>query len=383
MPSATPGKTIPASLWLDRNRPAEQMTWCPGLPMIAHDRLMADGGWIEREQVRCFNFYRPPIIEPGDAAKSQPWRDHIARVYGESAGHIISWLAHRVQRPQEKINHALVLGGAMGIGKDTLLAPVRDCVGPWNFKEVTPTQVMGRFNGYLKAVILRISEARDLGEFDRFKFFDHTKNFIASPPETLRVDEKHLHEYSIVNCCGVVITTNHKADGIYLPADDRRHYVAWSDLKMKGFPGDYWNKLHRWYASGGTEHVAAYLAELDLSDFDPKAPPEKTAAFWEIVDAGRAPEDSELADVLDRLKNPDATTLLRIRTEASGDFLDWISDRKNRRAIPYRMEKCGYVPVRNDARGDGSWLINGARQVIYAKSALSIRDRIVAAQQLT
>src|SRR5262249_52174793 len=139
------GKTIPASVWLDRNRPVEQVTWTPGLPLIIHDRLVADGGLIERPEVRCLNLYRPPILELGDATKSQPWRDHVTRVFGEDAGHIISWLAHRVQRPQEKINHALVLGGAMGIGKDTLLAAIRDAVGPWNFKEITPTGVMGRF----------------------------------------------------------------------------------------------------------------------------------------------------------------------------------------------------------------------------------------------
>ena len=30
------------------------------------------------------------------------------------------WFAHRVQRPGEKINHALVLGGDQGIGKDAI-----------------------------------------------------------------------------------------------------------------------------------------------------------------------------------------------------------------------------------------------------------------------
>src|SRR3954453_9484313 len=35
-------------------------------------------------------------------------------------------------------------------------------------------------------VILRISEARDLGEFDRFQFYDHMKSYTASPPDTLR-----------------------------------------------------------------------------------------------------------------------------------------------------------------------------------------------------
>ena len=27
-------KPMPASAWLDRNHPVEQMTWCPGEPML-------------------------------------------------------------------------------------------------------------------------------------------------------------------------------------------------------------------------------------------------------------------------------------------------------------------------------------------------------------
>jgi hypothetical protein len=46
-------------------------------------------------------------------------------------------------------------------------------------------------------------------------------------------------------------------------------------------------------------------------------------------------------------------------------------DHKNRRAIPHRMESCGYVPVRNDTAKDGLWKINNARQAIYAKRELS------------
>jgi hypothetical protein len=102
----------------------------------------------------------------------------------------------------------------------------------------------------------------------------------------------------------------------------------------------------------------------------------------DIVAANRAPEDAELADVLDRMGNPDATTLIRITGSADGDFEEWIRDRRNRRVIPHRLEKCGYVPVRNDAADSGLWVINGKRQVIYAKAALPIRDRIQAAQEL-
>jgi hypothetical protein len=198
----------------------------------------------------------------------------------------------------------------------------------------------------------------------------------------LRVDEKNLREHNVFNCTGVIITTNHKADGIYLPADDRRHFVAWSSRCKEDFGPEYWRTLWAWYRDGGTQDVAAYLAELDISAFDPKAPPPKTPAFWDIVDSNRAPEDAELADILDKLGNPDVTTLIRIVNEAVGDFELWIRDRKNRRAIPHRLEKCGYVPVRNDLADDGLWKLNGRRQVVYAKGTLSLAAQLEAARRL-
>ena len=134
--------------------------------------------------------------------------------------------------------------------------------------------------------------------------------------------------------------------------------------------------------SGGDRHVAAYLATLDISGFDPKAPPPKTPAFWTIVDAGRAPEDAELADLLDEIGNPDAITLAGLMLKASDEIRDWLADRKNRRLIPHRLEKCGYSPVRNDYAKDGFWKLNGKRQVIYAKQELSEGGRVAAAAMM-
>ena len=376
-------KEIFASDWLAKHAPVEQMTWAPGLPQLVRDKLIGDGGWIDRKGATVFNLYRPPIIVLGDPSKAGPWLDHVRRIYPDEADHIIAFLAHRVQRPEEKINHGLVLGGLQGIGKDTLLEPFKRAVGPWNFAEVSPQQVLGRFNGFLKSVVLRISEAKDMGEVDRFKFYAHMKSIMAAPPDVLRVDEKNLREYSVFNVCGVVMTTNHKTDGVYLPADDRRHYVTWSEAKKEEFPETYWKSIWAWYEEGGYGHVAAYLAELDLSGFNPKAPPPKTGAFWAIVDANRAPEDAELADVLDKLGRPDAVALDMLVKEADFDFYTWLRDGKNRRNIPHRLEQCGYIPVRNDAADDGLFKINNRRQAVYARTGLSFRGRLEAVRKLT
>lgn len=373
---------IKASAWLDQNRPVEQMTWIPGKPQVVADKLVSDGGWLDRPGCNVFNLYRPPIDRGGDEAQAGPWLDHVRRVYPDDAEHLVRWFAQRVQRPWDKINHALVLGGSQGIGKDTILEPVKEAIGAWNFAEVSPQHLLGRFNGFVKSVILRVSEARDLGEVDRFAFYDHMKTYTAAPPDVLRVDEKHLREYAVFNVCGVIITSNHKTDGIYLPPDDRRHYVAWSPVNRDSFEPDYWQRLYAWFGNGGLGHVAAFLRGFDLSDFDAKAPPPHTPAFWDIVSANKSPEDAELADALEALAWPSAVTVAAIVSMAQPTFADFLTDRRNSRRIPHRLEQCGYVPVRNDAATDGLFKVGGKRCVIYARHNLPLRDQIAAAQTL-
>jgi Family of unknown function (DUF5906) len=321
-----PIEGMKASDWLDRNRPVEQMSWAPGEPMLIQNKIINDGGWVDTPNTTV---------------------------------------------------------GAQGIGKDTTLEPVKNAVGPWNFAEVSPGQVLGRFNGFLKSTVLRVSEARDTGGYDRFALYNHLKTMTASPPTTLLVDQKHLAEYSIPNVISVIITANDKINGIYLPADDRRHFVTWSHLTKDDFTEEYWSRLYGWYESGGNEIVAHYLMNLDISGFNAKAPPPKTPAFWDIVDAGRSLEDAEFMDVLDVLGNPPAVTVSMIRNAASNhSFREFLDDRNNRKLIPHRFGDCGYDKVRNPNDNEGRWKLGGRRQAVYAKRELSERDKFTAVAEL-
>lgn len=372
---------IKASTWLDQNRHVEQMTWAPGEPQLILDRLVRGGGLEPSPGSKIFNLYRAPPAVIGNPQKAQPWLEHVEHLYPDGWEHIVSWCAHRVQLPQVKINHALVLGGEMGIGKDTLLEPVRRAVGYWNTQTIAPGLLLGRFNGFLKTVILVIAEARDQGDVNRYQLYDHCKAMLAAPPETLTVDEKNRNEYAIVNRLGVVFTTNHK-DGLYLPDDDRRHYVDWSPRKKEDFNESYWNEIWRFYEDGGFAHVAAYLSRHSLKSFNPKAPPPHTPAFHDMVDAGRAPEDAELNDLLDELGRPEAVYLLKLQRHATDAIKAWLSDRRNLKTVPHRLRDCGYVKIRNDVAQDGLWRVEGRRQIVYARRDLIIRDQIAAAHRL-
>jgi hypothetical protein len=372
-------KPISPAVWLDQNHAAQQVVWAPGRPLEIKDRLFDNGAWVERAGCNTLNLYKPPNIVPkaGDASR---WINHVHQLFPEEAAHLINWLAHRVQKPGEKINHAVVLGGEQGIGKDTLLEPVKVAVGPWNFGDVTPTQMMGRFNAFLNNVILRVNETRDRGDNDRVGFYEHSKTICAAPPDVHRVDEKHVKEYNVMNVVGMVVTTNNR-DSLFLPSDDRRYFVAWnSTLEKSDFSQNYWNEFYGWLDNGGNESIAHFLHNLDLSGFDPKAPPPKTRGWSQIVRGSCSPDDSEMRDALERFNNPPAVTVGML---ATGLFGDWLRHRDNRKRIPHRFKACGYVEIENPDAKDGRWRIGNSKHHVYARKELSIRDQSAAAAALT
>ena len=204
----------------------------------------------------------------------------------------------------------------------------------------------------------------------------------------LRVDEKNLREYSVLNVCGVVITTNHKTDGIYLPADDRRHYVAWSRLTKDDFDAEYWNEALALVRPAAAIGMSRPISPRSISpDSIPRRRRRKTHAFWDIVDASRAPEDAELADVLDKLRQPGRRVTLAAAHNAAddgeGELRRLAQDRKNRRADPAPLGAVRLRPGPQRRRPkDGLWKIKGKRQAIYASALLPRRDQLAAAGEL-
>ena len=212
------------------------------MPMLIKDRLVFDGGWIERQGVTCFNLYRPPRIELGDASEagrgsitsanlSRRRRPHhpLARAPRAAPEREDQPRAGAGRRPGHRQGHAARAGQARGRAVEL----------PRRLADASARP----FNGFAKVGHPAGQRgARSRRDVNRFSFYDHIKIYTAAPPDVLRVDEKHLREYYVFNVLGVMITTNHKTDGIYLPADDRRHYVAWSPSPKRTSQPEYWDR---------------------------------------------------------------------------------------------------------------------------------------------
>lgn len=352
---------------IDAMAPVHQLVWAPGQPEYIRERLLIEGGWVDKQSTGAFNMYREPPAVSGNALDVQPWLDHVARIYPETAGHFIRWLAHRAQRPGEKINHALVMGGGSGIGKDTILEPVKLAVGAWNMTEVAPETLFGRFNGFIKSIVLRVSEVRS-DEVSPFALYERTKTLIAAPPDVLRVDEKNKPENAVMNVVGVIFTTNHMVGGLYLPAEDRRHFVMWSGT-TKATMEPFCRELWAWYKTGGLENVATYLRTCDISDFDPKASPPQTEAWRTMVASSGNTDADDMADALDVLGRPalvGVPQLLKVMPEGT-EARSFLLNPGNRGKIPHRFSDCGYVKFPNSASKSGKWSIGGAKLVLYRR----------------
>jgi Family of unknown function (DUF5906) len=209
-------KYVKALDWIARNQAVEQMTWAPGEPEFVRDKYIAHGGWFAHKGGKVYNVYSGPVRTPraGDVSL---YTGHLKRIFPTEWEENLDWMAFKVQHPGAKINHALLWIGRQGIGKDTLLAPLREAVGPVNFAEAAPKALLGNFNLYERSAILRVSEAKDLGEVSRYDLYDRTKSLIAAPPEAVVINPKYGKQYYIPNTTGVIITSNYELYGISCP----------------------------------------------------------------------------------------------------------------------------------------------------------------------
>jgi hypothetical protein len=174
--------------------------------------------------------------------------------------------------------------------------------------------------------------------------------------------------------------------------------VLRSPCRAGAFSKEFFDGFYRWYAAeGGIGHVIAFLKERDLAAFNAKAPPPKTAGFYNIVAADCDEETGELLGAIDALgrevrdkaarsqdapfERPEALTVGDLIGKAPG--ADWLTDRRQSRAVPHRLRRCGYERVLNpDAKGNyGMWFIGGKHVAIYARADLMLSERLEAARR--
>ncbi len=241
-----------------------------------------------------------PACAYGDVT---PWLRHVERLIPIEfeREHLLNALAHKVQFPGHKINHAILMGGNPGCGKDTLFAPFFWAIGgpsKTNCSLVKNEDITSQWGYSLECEVMEIAELRQTEAKDRRALENQLKPIIAAPPELLPVNRKGLHPYMALNRVFVVAFSNERA-AITIPSEDRRWFCLWADLPR--LPEEEAVALWNWYQNqNGFQAVAHYLHTRDVSAWNPTAPPPMTEAKAIMVEHGMSTAESMLVDMMQR-----------------------------------------------------------------------------------
>jgi hypothetical protein len=346
---------------IESDQTVEGSTWFPGHPQIIRDMFIDHNGSHPAPGRRIYNQYKaPPSPDLSRPCCANVWLDHVKALWPEECEYFFDYCAHMVQHPEEKCNTAIVLSGTQGIGKDATLRPVKAALGAWNVKNIDPDELFSPYKPWLQTVMLVLDEVRpSKDEYHASSMYNILKPMIATPPDTLPLNNKYMALRYIVNVMRIFITTNDWM-AMYIPPEDRRLFIMHSQQPQRWRDAQYFTDLFAWFAAGGEEEVARWLAQRDISKFNPKAQSTKTSGWLAVTNTWGEPEDSVDAALL-ALGHPPVV----FGFELPGAIFDGSEDiqamLKSPRKIGHRMQRAGYLAL--GCPSAPRWTFAGVRRV--------------------
>lgn len=340
----------------------EGAVWWPGAGEIVQNLVVTEKGAMEVPGAQLFNLYKaPPLLKGQGDSKNNPWTGHLKRIYPEEDEQnlLLDYMAHLIQQPQHKPGFGVVLGGKQGIGKDTLLWPLRQAVGEYNSAEIGPDEILSPHNAWVQSLLIVVNEVRPFEKhYHANAFYNRLKVLLASPPDYLASKEKYRKTIFVRNVCRVFLTTN-DIYNLLLEEGDRRLFIMNSDHKGSAehgaFPDGYWEELWDWLAAKqGWRQVAAMLAKRDLSNFKGHLRGVINREKEQVIEMSQEAYRNSLDDLLQDFfgefgqDKPEIIFIKDIHQYARSERFDDVDDvlkHLKGRGISRRMHRNGYVKV--------------------------------------
>lgn len=274
----------------DDLRIVDKITYSPGQPQFCKEHSYDTNSILD-----CLNVYcdEGVVPEEGDV---EPFVQLVHDVFDNdeaAINHVMSFFAYMVQNPGARINHALVIQGEQGIGKDSILAALERVVGKHNTSQVTLQHVESQFNEWLFGKQLIVFQ--EMLATGRRSIYNKLKTYITDPVHT--VNTKHISLQRIPNRAVYVFLTNYK-HALSLDPSDRRMWVWYS--KMLRQSPVYYKRYYEWLAHPQMpSYLLHYLLQYDTSKFMPAAPPPMTESKRQLIDASAGEVEQYLKQAIE------------------------------------------------------------------------------------
>lgn len=181
---------------------------------------------------------------------------------------LMDWLAHIVQKPQEKPGTCVVLkSAAEGTGKSMLAVFLQRMFGEHVCSVSKAEQIVGRFNGHLlKNLILVCEEAFWAGSKDAEGAL---KNLITE--SELTIEQKGVDPYSAPNYSRLLMISNN--DWVVPVGADPRRYFVLEVVNERANDRAYFDPIWEQMNNGGVEAMLHELLYRDISEADLRSAP--------------------------------------------------------------------------------------------------------------
>jgi hypothetical protein len=208
-------------------------------------------------------------------------RDIICDKETDRFEYLLGWMAHLVQKPEKKLEVAVVLAGDQGAGKNTLAERILGrLLHPNHFLQVAQeTQVTGRFNGHFQQRLLCFfNEAIFSGDHHAISMLKH---LITDKSTT--IERKGIDATDTTSYVNIVISTNSSWSA---PAElGARRFAMFPVSGRRIGDAAYFASLDHLLNHGGCESFLQYLVNYDISQYDPRvlAPSSLEALFGNML----------------------------------------------------------------------------------------------------
>jgi hypothetical protein len=207
--------------------------------------------------------------------------------------HLLNAMAHTLQRPEQKLRHAILIKGGQGTGKSTIATIWARMLGESNCVSVGKDELESTFQGGIYNRQLAVFEELFLKGCDRY---NELKDFISD--DAKRAQKKNVDFYTARTPFAILALSNKELPILIPEANDRRWFVIESSAQLRD--EGYYKRLH----GDGMMQLGAFkkwLLDRDISEFSPNAPPPMTEAKRSMIQKSQTPLERMLPEILDEL----------------------------------------------------------------------------------
>lgn len=274
------------------------------------------GRFFDHEGKRFINTYRETGIAPCETLDEDGqsvidlFMAHVRfMIQNEDEQRLlVDYLAWIVQKPGQKINWALLIQGAQGVGKSYFAVVMQNLLGLMA-RNVEPMALSGRFTAWAHGALLAVIEEIRISGENRFELIDRLKPFVSN--NVVQIEEKGRDQRTVPNFQTYLLLTNHK-DALPVNENDRRYAPIFSRVQSEqqlfdelgGRQGadDYFTKLFD-ESQRRADALSWFLRNWKISDeFSAKGRAPHTSAREEMIALGISPDRSLIEDAIEQMK---------------------------------------------------------------------------------